>query len=85
MLSDARAHLGVEALLELLFVEFTHEVEHASTILSSHAVGIAQVEHGIAARAQTATLVLAGKESASPEARAERLHVADALRDHHDE
>ena len=85
VLRDARLHLGVEASGELLLVQAADEVEHLAAVLARDAVRIAQVEHRVAARAQAAALVLARKESASPEARAERLHVADALRDHHHE
>ena len=85
VLRDAGARLGVQALGELLLVEAGHQVEHAAPVLAGDAVGIAQVEHRVAAGAEAAALVLARQEAASPEACAQCLHVAGALRDHHHE
>ena len=84
MLRHARAHFRIETLGELFFVELSYKIEHAATIFTRHAIRVAQVQHGITTRTQTTSLMLARQKSAAPEARAQRLHVADALGDHHD-
>ncbi len=69
----------------LALVQLRDEVQHPPPVGARHARRILEVQHRIARAAQLAALVLAGQESAAPEARRQRLHVAEALGDQHDE
>ena len=85
VLRDARLDLGIERARELASVELGDDVEQPAPIVARDAVGVLQEEDRVGPGPQPAALVLAREEAAAPEARRQRLHVAEPLRDQHDE
>ena len=65
-------------------VQIVQPIEDRAPALAGHAIGVGEVEHGIAAAAELHALVPGGKEPAAPQARIQRL-VHFARRDQDDE
>ncbi len=79
--------LGIGGVVGVLRVERGEVVELGAADLARDAVGVGEVEHGLAAGAQLHALVLGREEARGPEVLVERLVAGarDVLRDHHDE
>ena len=75
ILLEARGGLGVAGGLVGHLVELGEAVEHLAARGAAHAVGVAQVEHGVAGRAERHPGMLRGQEAGRPEAGRDRLHV----------
>ena len=87
VLRDAGFDLRIAELIQVHAVEFAGGVEHVAARVRVDAVGIVQVQHRIAARAEAHALVIGGQKAAAPEAREQRLVRIQRLRlrEHHDE
>ena len=84
---DARERLGVACGRRVHRVQLDEIVKLRAPRVAVDAVGVREVRHGVAARAEADALVRRRQEAAAPEAREDRLPriLARALRNEHDE
>ena len=75
VLRNARVGFRIAQLRKRLPVDLLHRIEHLAAHLAIHSIRIAQIEHRIAARAQSDTRILRRKKTAAPQPRRNRLVI----------
>ena len=86
VLGDPRLRLRVGDVVQVLLVEPGQRVKHAPADGPRDAVGVAQVEHRVAVRAQRHALVLGGQHARAPQPVEQRLGLlAAGPRGRHDD
>ena len=85
VLAEPRGHFGVVDSVGLALGELGHRIDHIPLLIAGDALGIAQVEDGVALGAELHALEAAGQKPTVPLPRRDGLHLAAAaLRHQHD-